>query len=239
MRIHGHVVGLLCMVICSCRNDKQPAPTYELYQQYSVTCNITDSITTSKATFGNTSFTGHNNGVLPANYSLRLNNYVMGAVQSPGPPTTPSTGPSYYYQHISGDNSDRTFYLHKSDGTIVTNSILHDASLTINFTSAITTVSKSDTLFVPFSGGPRLEGQYVGVHISQAYPQYAHPSTPLAIGDSVLVFLPSDLSNLPNGSATLTLSRSNGSTSLEQADGRASGTRQYSVTATATVMITN
>lgn len=219
-----HIALLVITIsIFSCNKDNTPnaAP---ITQHYSATYNITTGITEMRASF----FYNPNNTLLPNGYVITCNGISMDRVQT------------WYTDEVVG-NPDARFELRADDGTTLENTMLSGIIPVINFDSSFvaTTISRTDTLIIPFSGGPLTTGASVSITINQDANHYTFHHEPIAIGDSVIVFLPGDLTPLQAGPATITLSRIGPAWSLLETDGGGGGDMRYTNRATRAVTISN
>lgn len=207
----------------SCNKDNTPnaAP---ITQHYTATYNITTGITEMRASF----FYNPNNTLLPNGHSITCNGISMDREQT------------WYSDEVAG-NPDARFALRTDDGTILENTMLSEIIPVINFDSSFTatTISRNDTLIIPFSGGPLTTGVSVSIAITQDANHYTYHHEPITIGDSVIVFLPADLTPLQSGPATITLNRIGPAWSLLESDPGGGGDMRWTNIATRAVTISN
>lgn len=219
------VIAFLALVVCStsCNRDNTPnaAP---ITQHYTTTYNVTTGLSEMRASF----FYNPNNSVLPPDYTITCNGITLDLVQN-------------YYTDTAAGNPDAHFVLRTSNGTLLENTMLSSVIPLINFDSSFTAtlISRSDTLVVPFSGGPLTNGASVSISISQDAVHTTYHHNLIAAGDSVITFLPADLSVLQNGPATITISRIGPAWSLLQVDPGGGGDMRYINKAVRTVTIVN
>lgn len=226
-------VCVVLMLASSCTNDHeapQPEPI-EVSQSFSVTYMLPDSTCTSIGTFG-----GGERGVLPSGYYALCNGGNMGCYAYSSIPSTPSTGPSYYYRHISSGPPQRTFTLRRPDGTEVVN-VVNPTVADIHMLNIPTSVSRSTGINVRFSAGPLNSGERYTCYIFQDAGHWA--VTDSLVGDSMFVFTPTDLMDLMNGNAQLSVSHVGRSLPLDQNDGATNGTKLYSSRYEVQVTISN
>jgi len=215
------------IVLASCNRDNGPnaAP---VTQHYTATFNVTTGITEMRARF----FYNPNNTILPDGYRITCNGVSL---------STFADGNSYYYATTAAGNPDAFFELTDDAGTILENRMYSNVIPVINFDSTFLpgAISRADTLVIPFTGGPLTSGVSVSIDITQDALHYTYHHEQIAIGDSVIVFMPGDLAPLQAGSATITLSRIGPAWGLGETDAGAGGDMRYTVVATRVVTISN
>lgn len=232
---------LLVFAFSSCKKDETPVPTPLSYSQgYTVVLNLDQNQTEVRADFW-PSTTANSNGadVLPSGYWVSCDSVSMPMYTSSSSPSTPSTGPGHYYAGVIHGIVDARFLFHKKDGLLLQNTVLANELAPINFDSAFTSVSKSDSLPIRFTGGPRDSTGSISVSIWQSQQHFTYTMAPLALGDSVCILRPSDMSNLQPGQATIYLERVGPTHPLEQGDGSSGGSERLYVRRQRTINITN
>ena len=228
-------IGILSLAV-ACRDDEMGPAAPEFTQNYTLTYNVTTNQTEAQASFAYTEGS-YSRTCLPANHSITCNTTVCPEyVNSSATPSGPGQGWPCYYKTTFTGLVDLHFEFKKSSGETFINNLLSDSIPLVDFDTAFTTLSLSDTVRIPFSGGAALAGQYVSISIVQAPP---HVGAALAVtGDSVVTITPADLSNLAAGSAILYITRQLPNSALAQADGP-NGQKMVRVMAQRTITLVN
>ncbi|TND01776.1 MAG: hypothetical protein FD123_4152 [Bacteroidetes bacterium] len=225
---------IFLLFLTTCKKDPVQPGLPEHSQKYSVCLNVTTMQTESRADFGYPT----NKTALGSGYWITCNG-VNCAMQTGNPPLTPSTGPSYYYTCTQSGFVDAHFKFRKPDGSIFENLVDHTEISLIDFSVNPGSVSVTDTIIIPFTGGPRLSNESISVSIFQSTSHFSYGYQPVSIGDTVIKLFPSNMTYLIPGSATITLMRRGPSHALDQADGNAGGSKQLSTKAVRSITVTN
>lgn len=212
-------VSILSLSLFACKKETTTNNVMPVNQNYALYYNVSTDHTTFRAHFNHT----NNQTILPDGYSITVNDSGMSCLQNPSPPSTPSTGPSYYYTRTDSGNSAAHFKLRRADGTILNNIIPAGTVPLINFDSTFSAISKSDTLFVPFTTDSLNQGESIMVTIFQDIQHFTFQMVPVQSGDTLAVILPTQMNNLISGPAKLTITRQSNVIQLLNADGAGTG----------------
>ena len=223
----------LLVTLLGCHKESTVNSVLPVNQTYNLYYNVTTNETKTKASFYNQD----NKTILPSGYSITVNDSGMTMFQNPGPPPTPSTGPTYYYERNFTGLCNAHFKLRTADGTILNNFIASNTVDLITFDSITAPVSKSDTLIVHINTDSLNPGEAVSINIIQDIYHFTYQNVTYNSGDTVLMLLPNHMNILLTGPAHIQVSRQSPVLQLTDPDGTGTGEMHAMVYATQDITI--